>query len=75
MASPYLTWYLHCRQSLDTQYGIRKEYVFLVIGDSTLNVDNASDINIKEREYKGTNRLWELFTRKHLIIKRLWVTT
>ena len=37
-----------------------------MIGDSTLFVDNSSDISIKGRHFKGTRWLWELLTRKNV---------
>jgi IS1 family transposase len=44
-----------------------------MIGDSTLPVDDMSDISIKERHLKGARGLWELLTRKN--VNRAVVTT
>jgi hypothetical protein len=37
-----------------------------MIGDSTLSVDDASNISEKGRHFKGTRGLWELLTLKNV---------
>jgi len=37
-----------------------------MIGDSTIVVDTGGDITIKERVFKGSKGLWELWTRKKI---------
>ena len=37
-----------------------------MIGYSTLFVDDASDISLKGRHFKGNRGLWEILTRKNL---------
>jgi hypothetical protein len=49
MASPYLTPYLYNKRLLDRQCGIRKEGNVFKIGDSTLTVDEHSNIYKGER--------------------------
>ena len=66
LACPYITAYLYNRRFLDEQYGIRMEDGWFMIGDSTLCVDDTSDISIKGRHFKGTRGLWELLTRKNV---------
>ena len=51
---------------LDTQYGIRREGDHLKIGNSTVTVDNMRNIIIKGKEFKGTEDLWKLLTRKNV---------
>jgi hypothetical protein len=60
IASPYLT------RLFDKQYGIRRENGNFMIGDSTLTVGKQSDINIRGKNFKGTQGLWELLTRKNV---------
>ena len=67
IASPYLTPYLYNRRFLDRKLFIRREDdVRFMIGDSTLYVDDACDISLKGRHFKGTSGLWELLTRKNV---------
>ena len=49
---------------LDTQYGIGKDCDNFKIGNSTVTVDNISDISIRGKQFKGTEDLWKLLTRK-----------
>jgi hypothetical protein len=70
-ASPFLTQYLYGTKSLDTQYGIRKENGVFMIGDSAFTVDNASNIRINGKEYKGTSGLWELLTSQTVNRKKI----
>ena len=37
-----------------------------MIGDSQLTVDEDSDITIKGKDFKGTQGLWELMTRRNV---------
>src|SRR5215510_10953229 len=67
LASPYN------KSFLDIQYGIRKDGDSFKIGDSTLSVDDRGNLTIKGKEYRGTEGLWELLTRKK--VKRENITT
>jgi hypothetical protein len=42
-----------------------------MIGDSPLTVNNASNINIKGREYNDMSELWELLNRKTVDKKKI----
>jgi hypothetical protein len=48
---------------LVTQYGIRKFDIYM-IGNSNVTIDDASDIYVNDRRFRGTKGLWELLTRK-----------
>jgi len=61
--------YLSKMRLLDTRYGIRREGDHLKICNSTVTVDNMSNIIIKGKEFKGTEDLWKLLTHK------TWITT
>ena len=61
IASPFLS---HETRLLDTKYGIRKDVDSFKIGNSTVIVENMSNLNIKGRQFKGTEDLWKLLTRK-----------
>jgi len=65
VASPYQMPYVCKRRFLDTQYGIRKEGDTFKIGDTPVLVDQDGDITIKENEFRGSEGLWELLTRKN----------
>jgi hypothetical protein len=56
---------------LDTQYGIRKGGDIFMIGDSPLYVDIDGDITINDKQFKGTEGLWELLTRIHVNMERV----
>ena len=58
--------YLYKRRFLDTQYGIRKDGDTFKICDSPVLVDQDGDIKIKENEFRGSEGLWELLTRKNV---------
>jgi hypothetical protein len=66
VASPYLIPFVYKRRFLDTQYGIRKDGDIFKIGYSAVLVDQDGDITIKEKEFRGAEGLWELFTRKRV---------
>ena len=66
VADSYLTPYLYKRNFLDTQYGICKEGNVFMIGDSQRTVDEDSDITIKGKDFRGTQGLWELLTRRNV---------
>jgi len=66
VASPYLMPYVYKRRFLDTQYGIRKDGDIFKIGDFSVVVDQDGDITIKEKEFRGSEGLWELLTRKRV---------
>jgi len=51
---------------LDTQYGIRRDGDNFKIGNSNVTVDNMSNITIKGKQFKGTEDLWKLLTRKNI---------
>jgi hypothetical protein len=56
---------------LDTQYGIRKDGDIFTIGDTPVYVDTDGDIKINNKQFKGTEGLWELLTRKHVNMERV----
>jgi len=58
--------YLYKRRFLDTQYFIRKDGDTFKIGDSQVLVDQNGDITIKEKEFRGSEGLRELLTRKNV---------
>jgi hypothetical protein len=58
--------YVYKRRFLDTQYGIRKDDDTFKIGDSPVLVDQDGDITIKENEFRGSEVMWELLTRKNV---------
>ena len=64
VGSPYLMPYVYKRLLLDTQFGVRKDGDILKIGDSPVLVDHENDITIKEKEFRGSEKLWELLTPK-----------
>ena len=66
VASPYLMLYVYKRRFLDTQYGMRKDGDIFKIGDSVVLVDQGGDITIKETEFRSSEGLWELLTRKRM---------
>jgi hypothetical protein len=49
-----------------TQYVIRKDGDIFKISDSAVLVDQDGDITIKEMEFRGSEGLWELLTRKRV---------
>jgi len=58
--------YVYKRRFIDTQYGIRKDGDTFKIDDSPVLVDQDGDSTIKENEFRGSERLWELLTRKNV---------
>ena len=56
--------YVYKRWFLYTQYGLRKDGDIFKIGDSAVVVDRYGDITIKEKEFRGSEGLWDLLTRK-----------
>jgi len=58
--------YVYKRRFLNTQYGVRKDGDMFMIGYSPIVVDTDGDITHKERVFKGSKCLWELFTLKKL---------
>jgi hypothetical protein len=66
VAGPYLMPYVYKRRFPDTQYGIRKDGDIFKIGDSPVLVDQDGDITVKENEFRGSEGLWELLTRKNV---------
>jgi len=51
---------------LDTQYVMCMEGDIIKISDSAVLVDKDFDITMKEKEFRGSGRLWELLTRKRV---------
>jgi len=43
---------------------MRKDGDILKIGDSAVLVDQDGDFTIKEKEFRGSEGLWELLTHK-----------
>ena len=66
LASPFLGPYLSNTRMLDTQYGIRRDGDNFKIGNSNVTVDNMSNITLKGKQFKGTEDLWKLLTRKNI---------
>jgi hypothetical protein len=66
VASPYLMPYVYKRRFLYTQYGTRKDGDTFKIGDSPVLVDLDGNITIKENEFRDSEGLWELLTRKNV---------
>ena len=66
LASPFLSPYLKDSRLLDTEYGIRREGDDFKIGNATVIVDNMSNLTIKGKQFKGTEDLWTLLTRKNV---------
>jgi len=64
VATPYLMPYDYKRRFLDTQYGMRKDGDIFKIGDCAVLVDQDGDITIKVKEFRVSEGLWELLTRK-----------
>ena len=63
IASPFLS---SDTRLLDTKYGIRKNGDNFKIRNSTVIIDNMSNLIIKEKQFKGTEDLWKLLTRKNV---------
>jgi hypothetical protein len=70
-ASPYLTPYLYNKRFLYRQYSIKKEGNVFKIGDSTLTLDEQSNIHITGKEIKGTVGLWVFLTRNKVDKKKI----
>jgi len=51
---------------LDRKYGIRKHGDNFKIGNSTVIVDNMSNLGIKGKPFKVTEDLWKRLTRKNV---------
>jgi len=58
--------YVYKRRFLDTQYGMHKDGDIFKNGDSAVLVDQDGDITIKEKEFRGSEVLWELLKRKRV---------
>ena len=66
MASPFLSPYLKDSKLLDTQCGIRREGDNFKIGNATVTIDNMSNLIVRGMQFKGTEYLWTLLTRKNV---------
>ena len=66
IASPFLSPYICNTRLRVTQYGLGREGDNFKIGYSTVTVHNMSNINIKGKQFKGTEDLWKLLTRKNV---------
>ena len=64
LAIPYLMLCVYMWLFLDTKYGICKVGDIFKIGHSSVLLDQDGDITIKEKEFRGSEVLWELLTRK-----------
>jgi hypothetical protein len=60
--------YVYKRQFLDTLYGIRKDGDIFKIRESAVLVNQDGDITIKENEFRRSEGLWDLLTRKRVNI-------
>ena len=58
--------YVYKRQFLATQYGIRKDGDIFQNGDSAVSVHQDGDITIKEKEFRVSEGMCELLTRKRV---------
>ena len=56
--------YVYKERFLDTQYVIRKDGDIFRIGESSVLVDQDGNITIKVMEFRVSEVLWELLTRK-----------
>jgi hypothetical protein len=63
-ATSYLALYAYNSDSLDRQYGIRKDGDKYRIGNSTDTIDGDRNIYHNVKRFKGTEGLWEILTRK-----------
>jgi len=54
------------RHFLDTRYGKRRDGEQLMIGDSPAVIDTDDDVTNKGTVFRGTEGLWDLFTRKNV---------
>ena len=61
VASPYLMPYFYKRRFHDTKYGVRKDGDIYMKGDFPILVDTDGDITIKDRVFKRSKGLRELF--------------
>lgn len=66
IASPFLSPYVKDSRLLDTQYGIRRVGDNFKIGNAMVTIDNMSNITVKGKQFKGTQDLWNLLTRKNV---------
>ena len=66
VANQYHIPYVYKRRFLDTQYGISKDGDIFKIGDSPVLVDQEGDITIKENEFRCSEVMWDLLTRKNV---------
>jgi len=66
IARPYLMPYVYKKRFLEAQYGIRKDGDIFKFGYSDLVVDTDGDITIREKEFRWSEGLWELLTRKNV---------
>ena len=59
--------YVYKRRLYDTQYGIRKDGDICNIFDSAVVINTDIVITVKEKEFRGSEGLWELLTRNREI--------
>jgi len=64
IASPYLSPYVHKSGVLYAEYCLHKVGNKFFIGNFDVTVDTNSDFYVRDKHFKGTQVLWELFTRK-----------
>ena len=64
LAGPFLSPYLKDMKLLDTRYGILREGDHFKIGNATVTIDNGSNLIVRGKQFKGTEGLWTLLTRK-----------
>jgi len=57
---------MNLRNSVSTEYGIRRDADGFMIDDSRVGVDSDGNIHIKNVEFPATKGLWELLTRKRV---------
>ena len=62
--SPFLSPHLKDTKLLDTRYGIRREGDHFKIGNATVTVDKKSTLIVRGKQFKGTEGLLTLLTRK-----------
>jgi hypothetical protein len=65
-ASPFLLKYIYDDdvEYLDIKYRMRKVDNVYMIGNWYVTIDDARDIYVNDKRFRGTKGLWELLTRK-----------
>jgi len=62
--SPFLSPHLKDTKLLNTRYSIRRKSDNFKIRNATVTVDKKSNLIVRGKQFKGTEDLWTLLTRK-----------